>query len=45
MSCATSLSTGQVYGVARVVRVWELARSSFYHQRRLAGQFFRVLER
>ena len=45
MSCAASLSTGQVYGVARVVREWELARSSFYHQRRLAGQFFRVLQR
>ncbi len=45
MSCATSLSTGQVYGVARVAREWELARSSFYHQRGLAGQFFRVLQR
>jgi len=45
MSCATSLSTGQVYGVARVVREWELARSSFYHQRGLAGQAFRVLRR
>jgi len=45
MSPATSLSTGQVYGVARVAREWELARSSFYHQRGLAGQFFRVLQR
>jgi transposase InsO family protein len=45
MRCATSLSTGQVYGVARVAREWELARSSFYHQRGLAGQFFRVLQR
>jgi putative transposase len=45
MSCATSLSTGQVYGVARVAREWELARSSFYHQRGLAGQFFPVLQR
>jgi putative transposase len=45
MSCATSLSTGQVYGVARVAREWERARSSFYHQRGLAGQFFRVLQR
>jgi putative transposase len=45
MSCATSLSTGQVYGVARVAREWELARSSFYHRRCLAGQFFRVLQR
>jgi transposase InsO family protein len=45
MSCATSLSAGRVYGVARVAREWELARSSFYHQRRLAGQFFRVLQR
>lgn len=45
MSCATSLSTGQVYGVARVAREWELARSSFYHQRGLARLFFRVLQR
>ena len=45
MSCATSLSAGRVYGVARVAREWELARSSFYHQRGLAGQCFRVLER
>jgi putative transposase len=45
MSCATSLSTGWVYGVARVAREWELARSSFYHRRGLAGQFFRVLQR
>jgi transposase InsO family protein len=45
MSCATSLSTGQVYGVARVAREWEMARSSFYHQRQLAVPFFRVLQR
>ncbi len=45
MSCATSLSTGQVYGVARVAREWELVRSSFYHQRGLARQFFRILQR
>ncbi len=45
MSCATSLSTGRVYGVARVVREWEWARSSFYHQRWLVGQAFRVLQR
>ncbi len=31
--------------MARVAREWELARSSFYHQRGLAGQFFRVLQR
>jgi len=45
MSCAASLSTAQVYGVARVAREWELARSSFYHQRGRAGQLFRVLQR
>lgn len=45
MSCATSLSMGQVYGVARVAREWELARSSFYHRRGLAGPFFRILQR
>ncbi len=45
MSCATSLSAGRVYGVARVAREWELARSSFYHQRGLAGQFLRVFQR
>ncbi len=45
MSCAASLSTAQVYGVARVAREWEWARSSFYHQRGRAGQLFRVLQR
>ncbi len=45
MSRAVSPSTGWIYGVARVAREWELARSSFYHQRGLAGQSFRVLQR
>lgn len=45
MSCATSFSTGRVYGVARVAREWELARSSFYHRRGLARQLVRVLQR
>ena len=33
MSRAASSSAGRIYGVARVAREWELARSSFYHQR------------
>jgi len=45
MSCAASPSTGQVYGVARVLRAWELARSSFYYQRGLVRQACRVLQR
>ncbi len=45
MSRAASPSAGRIYGVARVLRAWELARSSFYSQRGLAGQLFRVLER
>jgi putative transposase len=34
MAEATSPSTGHRYGVARVCRVWEVARSSFYAVRR-----------
>ena len=45
MSRAASPFTGRVYGVARVAREWELARSSFYHQRALAGQLSRILQR
>jgi len=45
MSCATSPFAERRYGVVRVAREWELARSSFYHRRGLAGQFFRVLQR
>lgn len=45
MSHAASSSTGHVYGVARVVRAWELARSSFYYQRGIAGQTVRVFQR
>ena len=33
MSQATSPSTGQPYGLARVCRVWGLARSTIYWQR------------
>ncbi len=45
MSCATSPSAGRIYGVARVLRAWEMARSSFYSQRGFAGQCFRALQR
>ncbi len=45
MSPATSPSTGRIYGVARVLREWELARSSFYYQRTLVGSACRVVER
>src|SRR5688572_10106320 len=33
MSRATSPSTGRPYGVARVTRVWAIARSTIYAQR------------
>ncbi len=45
MSRVASPSTGRVYGVARVVREWELARSSFYYQRGIAGQAIRAFQR
>ncbi len=45
MSRAGSPSTGRIYGVVHVTREWEMARSSFYYQRRLAGQPLRVLQR
>ncbi len=45
MSRAASSSTGAVYGVARVLGEWEMARSSFYYQRSFVGQACRVLER
>jgi transposase InsO family protein len=45
MSRAASPSTKKTYGVARVTRAWELARSSFYYQRAVAAQPDRVLQR
>ncbi len=45
MSCLTSPSAGRIYGVARVLRAWEMARSSFYSQRGFAGRCVRVLQR
>src|SRR5207302_10184672 len=45
MSRAASSSTKQIYGVARVARAWELARSSFYYQRGIGGQACRVFQR
>lgn len=45
MSHAVSPSIGRIYGVARVLRDWEMARSSFYYQRRLAALPFRLLQR
>lgn len=45
MSRAASPFTGRLYGVVRVTREWELARSSFYHRRALAAQPDRVLGR
>ena len=38
MSRRTSPSTHQRYGLARVLRVWELPRSTFYAQRRRRAQ-------
>jgi putative transposase len=34
MAGATSPASGQRYGIARVCRVWQLPRSSFYAARR-----------
>lgn len=30
MAAATSPATGRLYGIARVCRIWEVPRSSFY---------------
>ena len=45
MSRAASSFTGRRYGVVRVTRAWELARSSFYYQRTIAAQPGHVLGR
>jgi hypothetical protein len=45
MSHAASPFTERRYGVVRVTHEWEMARSSFYHQRTLAVRPDRVLRR
>jgi len=45
MSHATSPFAERRYGVVRVTREWEMARSSFYHQWALAARPDRVLRR
>src|SRR2546426_9236922 len=45
MSRAASPFAGRLYGVVRVTREWEMARSSFYYQLRIAAQPQRVLRR
>jgi putative transposase len=45
MSRAASPFTGRRYGVVRVTREWEMARSSFYYQREIAAQPGRMLGR
>ena len=45
MSRAASPFTGRHYGVVRVTREWEMARSSFYFRREIAAQPGRVLGR
>src|ERR1019366_211105 len=45
MSRATSPFAERRYGVVRVTREWEMARSSFYHQRALVARPDRVLRR
>jgi hypothetical protein len=45
MSRAASPFTKKTYGVARVTRAWEMAHSSFYHQRAVTAQPGRVLQR
>ncbi len=42
---AASPFTGRHYGVVRVTREWEMARSSFYFRREIAAQPGRVLGR
>jgi len=45
MSHATSPFAERRYGVVRVTREWEMARSSFYYQLRMAAQPERALRR
>src|ERR1700745_4203106 len=45
MSRAASPFTERRYGVVRVTREWEMARSSFYHQRVLEARPDRFLRR
>jgi putative transposase len=45
MSHVASPFAGRVYGVVRVTREWEMARSSFYYRREIATQPGRVLRR
>jgi transposase InsO family protein len=45
MSRAASPFTKKAYGVVRVTREWEMARSSFYYHRGIAAQLDRVLQR
>ena len=45
MSRAASPFAGRRYGVVRVTREWEMARSSFYYQREIAAQPGRMLGR
>lgn len=45
MSRAASPFTKKIYGVVRVTREWEMARSSFYYHRGIAAQPDRVLQR
>ncbi len=45
MSRAASPFTERLYGVVRVTRAWELARSSFYFQRAIAARPDHVLQR
>ena len=45
MSHATSPFAERRYGVARVTREWEMARSSFYYQLHVAAQSERMLRR
>jgi hypothetical protein len=45
MSRAASPFTKKTYGVVRVTREWEMARSSFYYHREIAAQPDRILQR
>src|SRR6266849_620844 len=45
MSRAASPFAGRLYGVVRVTREWEMARSSFYYQLRIAARPQQVLRR
>ena len=41
MSESTSPSTGKKYGIARVCRVWDFSRSTFYGRKKRRNELMR----